>query len=196
MYQTFSQPKVIKQTANQATAFNFHLAEAEDIALCAQFQSSYQTNYVWQMHLREGDRVIQSIFDQIRLPRTMTVTYPYTPHEIERILHRSDFVYLATFQNQPAACLGLVNSLDGQTLHISHLMVQPAYRRKGIGQTLLRLAKQSAQHCHCNTLSLKTQTKNFPTIQLAQKLGFAYCGYNDRYYNNGDIALSFSLTLS
>jgi ribosomal protein S18 acetylase RimI-like enzyme len=39
---------------------------------------------------------------------------------------------------------------------------------------------------------LEMQPKNYPAIQLAQKLGFDFCGYNDRYYANRDIALFFA----
>jgi RimJ/RimL family protein N-acetyltransferase len=34
-------------------------------------------------------------------------------------------------------------------------------------------------------------SKNNSAIRLAQKLGFEFCGYNDQYYENKDIALFF-----
>jgi RimJ/RimL family protein N-acetyltransferase len=39
------------------------------------------------------------------------------------------------------------------------------------------------------------QSKNHPAIQLAHKLGFEFCGYNDHYFSNQDIALFFSRPL-
>jgi hypothetical protein len=39
---------------------------------------------------------------------------------------------------------------------------------------------------------LEMQSKNYPAIQLAQKLGFDFCGYNDNYFDNQDIAILFS----
>jgi ribosomal protein S18 acetylase RimI-like enzyme len=39
---------------------------------------------------------------------------------------------------------------------------------------------------------LGMQTKNFPAINLAQRLGFDYCGYIDHYYPNRDIAIFFT----
>jgi ribosomal protein S18 acetylase RimI-like enzyme len=41
-------------------------------------------------------------------------------------------------------------------------------------------------------MTLEIQTKNHPAISFAQKHGFQFCGYNERYYPNGDIALFFS----
>jgi RimJ/RimL family protein N-acetyltransferase len=37
------------------------------------------------------------------------------------------------------------------------------------------------------------QSKNYPAIALARKLGFSYSGYSDRYYADQDIALFFYL---
>jgi hypothetical protein len=42
-------------------------------------------------------------------------------------------------------------------------------------------------------LLVAVQTKNYPAIQFFIKSGFAFCGYNDRYYPNRDIALFFTL---
>ena len=39
------------------------------------------------------------------------------------------------------------------------------------------------------------QSKNNPAIRLAQKMGFAFAGYSDRYYRDQDIALFFCLEL-
>jgi hypothetical protein len=35
------------------------------------------------------------------------------------------------------------------------------------------------------------QTKNYPAIQFARAQGFVFCGFNDHYYMNQDIALFF-----
>ena len=39
------------------------------------------------------------------------------------------------------------------------------------------------------------QSKNFPAICFAQKHGLNFCGYNDRYYHNQDLALFFGMVL-
>ena len=44
-------------------------------------------------------------------------------------------------------------------------------------------------------LVLEMQHKNHAAIQLAKKLGFDFCGYNDRYYANHDIGLFFAKSL-
>jgi hypothetical protein len=39
------------------------------------------------------------------------------------------------------------------------------------------------------------QSKNYPAMMLAQKHGYEFCGYNDRYYPNQDIALVFGRSI-
>ena len=39
------------------------------------------------------------------------------------------------------------------------------------------------------------QTKNDPAIRLVSSLGYAFSGFIDHYYNNGDVALLYTLTL-
>jgi GNAT superfamily N-acetyltransferase len=78
---------------------------------------------------------------------------------------------------------------------IRNLIVHRNSRRQGVATALLRAARYWALDNELNKIMLDTQTKNFPAIRFAQKQGFAYCGYNDRYYSNGDIAVFFSLTL-
>ena len=42
---------------------------------------------------------------------------------------------------------------------------------------------------------MEMQTKNFPAMQFARAQGFVFCGFNDHYYTNQDIALFFGKNL-
>jgi len=46
-----------------------------------------------------------------------------------------------------------------------------------------------------HNLVLEMQPKNHPAIQLALKLGFEFCGYNDRHYVNHEIGIFFGKSL-
>ncbi len=39
------------------------------------------------------------------------------------------------------------------------------------------------------------QSKNYPAINFLQRNGFTFCGYNERYYRNQDIAVYFACGL-
>ena len=44
-------------------------------------------------------------------------------------------------------------------------------------------------------LIVETQTKNYPAIQFLLKRGLVFCGYNDLFYPNQDIAIFFGQNL-
>ena len=72
------------------------------------------------------------------------------------------------------------------------IAVRPDHQRKGIGSALVIAGQEWAKHNKSRRLILEIQPKNFPAIQLARKLGFELCGYNDHYFSNHDIAIFFS----
>jgi ribosomal protein S18 acetylase RimI-like enzyme len=78
---------------------------------------------------------------------------------------------------------------------IADLVVAPEYRRRGIATRLLRVGAEWAYQAGLGRLMIETQTKNYPAIRFLERQRFSFCGYNDRYYANQDIALFFSLDI-
>jgi GNAT superfamily N-acetyltransferase len=172
------------------------MAELADLNLCCELDSSYVTDYVWQMHAHENERSIEVRFDTVRLPRPMKVEYPRHPDELLPNWRRGEcFLAAADDSGQPIGFL----DMTAQTWHgvgwIQNLIVHQRYRRQGVATALLRAARYWALDNELSKLMLEAQTKNYPAIRFAQKHRFVFCGYNDRYYSNGDIAVFFSLTL-
>ena len=168
-------------------------AELADLNVCYQMDMSYTTDYVWQMQTRDDERTIDIRFDTVRLPRAMRVAYPRSPDELMQ--HWQDDGCFIVIRDMEAAIIGF---LDAQprpwqnTLWISNLIVDRHYRRRGFGSTLLKSAARWAEAHDLGQLMIEVQTKNHPAISFAQKHGFQFCGYNECYYPNGDIALFFS----
>jgi GNAT superfamily N-acetyltransferase len=75
---------------------------------------------------------------------------------------------------------------------ITDLVVMRRMRRQGVGSALVLAAQEWARQFYPYRMVLEMQPKNYPAICMAKKIGFEYCGYNDRYYLNHDIALFFS----
>jgi ribosomal protein S18 acetylase RimI-like enzyme len=75
------------------------------------------------------------------------------------------------------------------------LVVIRRLRRQGIGSALILAAQEWGMQHDTRRLVLEMQPKNYPAIQMAHKLGFELCGYNDRYYANNDIALFFGKSI-
>jgi GNAT superfamily N-acetyltransferase len=172
------------------------LAELADLNLCHELDGSFTTDYVWQMQARENERSIEVRFDTVRLPRPMKVAYPRDPDELLSNWRQGEcFLVAADASGQPIAFL----DMSAQAWHgvgwIRNLIVHQNFRRQGVGSALLRTARHWALDNELIKLTLETQTKNYPAIRFAQQHRFAFCGYNDRYYANGDIAVLFSLNL-
>jgi ribosomal protein S18 acetylase RimI-like enzyme len=78
------------------------------------------------------------------------------------------------------------------TTWVTDLAVKRRLRRQGIASALLLAAQEWGAHQNSRNLVLEMQPKNDPCIHLALKLGFDFCGYNDRFYANHDIGLFFA----
>jgi ribosomal protein S18 acetylase RimI-like enzyme len=78
---------------------------------------------------------------------------------------------------------------------ITDLGVGRQWRREKLGSRLLQAAYDHAQAHDLHQLTVETQTKNYPGICFCQKNGLTFCGFNDRYYPNHDIALFFGQTV-
>ncbi len=168
-------------------------AELADINICYQLNKSYTTDYVWQMQARENGHTLEVRFDTVRLPRSMRVEYPRSPDELLEHWQRDDcFLVVRPAESELAGFLDAQSRPWQGLLWISNLVIEHRYRRQGLGTKLLKAASQWALERDIRQVTLETQTKNYPAICFAQKHGFQFCGYNERYYPNGDIALFFS----
>jgi ribosomal protein S18 acetylase RimI-like enzyme len=153
----------------------------------------YTTEYVWQMEAREGDGSVAIAFRTVRLPRSMRVAYPRYPEALAEEFGRRDGLHLvAEDEGGIAGYLGLTLQPVSGAGWITHLAVARDKRRRGIGTALIDAATRWGREHGLTRLIVETQTKNYPAIHFCQRLGFAFCGYHDRYYRNQDIALFFA----
>ena len=80
-----------------------------------------------------------------------------------------------------------------QTAWIATLAVQPAYRKSGIGSTLLRISEEEA---NLPRIRLSVRQSNKPAIQLYQKHGYQQIEVWKKYYKGGDNALVFEKVMN
>jgi GNAT superfamily N-acetyltransferase len=170
-------------------------AELTDLNACCQIKSSYVTNYVWQMQVRERNGSVDVKFDTIRLPRQMEVPYPRQPDELFPNWQCEACFWVATRDELVVGFIDALPRVGDDILWISNLVVDKSVRRQGVASALLRSARRWADDHGQRRLMLELQTKNYPALCFANKHGFTFCGYNDRYFANGDIALFFSLSI-
>jgi len=171
-------------------------AELADLNHCCQMNGAYTTDYVWQMQTRNTGHRTDIRFDKVRLPRTMQVDYPRPPDELlEHWGKDGCFLIARNLQDEVVGFIDAQPHPWQKLLWISNLIIEKQYRRQGIATLLLQSAKKWALQHKLHKIMLELQTKNYPAIAFAQKFGFQFCGFNERYYTNGDITIYFYHTI-
>jgi ribosomal-protein-alanine N-acetyltransferase len=69
-------------------------------------------------------------------------------------------------------------------LHINNLAVLPAYRRRGIGSTLLIYVLQEGARLGAHSATLEVRRSNEDARRLYERFGFAASGVRRAYYTN------------
>jgi GNAT superfamily N-acetyltransferase len=147
------------------------------------------------MGLQTSAPGVEVAFREVRLPRPMRVAYPRRPDRLVDEWTDRSLVLVGEAEDQPAGYLAMAPAPAPEAMWITDLVVDPAFRRQGLGRRLLSEAIGWSRARSQGRLFFEMQSKNYPAIQLAQKLGFTFSGYSDFFYPNEDISLFFSFDL-
>lgn len=165
-----------------------------DVVPCLNLASDYETEFVWQVHIQQDPALRSATFKTERLPRVMRAQYPASASRLQNAYEDAQCFLVAASRDEPGTLLGYL-TMRQDTAHqigwIHDLVVDESVRRRRIGTRLLKVARQWAQEHALRQVMIETQTKNYPAIQFCQNAGFVFCGYNDRYFMNQDIAVFF-----
>jgi ribosomal protein S18 acetylase RimI-like enzyme len=167
-------------------------AVSADVPLLVEFDHGYKSSYVWQMDLRTDEGQLEVQFREIRLPRPVRVEYPRTFRSLLEDLNRRSVVLVGTLNGEPVGYVSISENISPTTAWVTDLVVKPEMRRQGIATALMLAGQDWSRQRNNRRIILEMQSKNIPAIHLAQKLGYEFCGYNDHYFTNQDIALFFA----
>jgi ribosomal protein S18 acetylase RimI-like enzyme len=170
-------------------------ADLTDLKACLEIDHSYVTSHVWQMEESEAPGELTVIFRTARLPRSMRVKYPKDYDNLLESWRRGECFLVAEEGDVVRGYLDMSVQPWNLTGRVANLAVARDHRRKGAGTALLQKAVEWSRQRGLRRLMLEIQTKNYPAICFCQKNGFAFCGFNDRYYTNQDIALFFARSI-
>jgi len=170
-------------------------AIATDLSPLQAIDHSCQTDYVWQMDVQHEDGQIGAIFREIRLPRSVSVSYPRSINLLSETWNRRSGILVAAIGEQAVGYARTNDVILPHTAWLVDLVVAPRFRRKGVGSALVLAVQSWAAERKDRRILLEMQSKNSPAIRLAQKLGYEFCGYNDQYYEKQDIALFFGRSI-
>jgi ribosomal protein S18 acetylase RimI-like enzyme len=170
-------------------------ATAEDIPELAAIDHNYTTEFVWQMEIQVEEKRVGVTFHEVRLPRSVRVDYPRQVSSNLEDWASCSGVLVARLDQELVGYASLQLDIAPGTTWVTDLAVRRRARRQGIGSAILLAAQEWGSTHNTRYLTLEMQPKNYPAILMARKLGFDFCGYNDRYYTNRDIALFFTKSL-
>ena len=171
-------------------------AVKSDVDDLVQIAHNYQSLYVWQMDrvLEENQIIIN--FRQVRLPRPFTFEEAGAhPLLNEENWSRYQAVLVAALEGVLVGYVGLSDQMTPRTVWVTDCAVREDVRRKGIGTALILAAQEWGIERSFRRAVIEIHSKNYPAIQLARKLNFEFCGYNDHFSPNQDIVLFFSRSL-
>ena len=166
--------------------------EVEDIVHLEALEHEFHTDHVWQMEREINDRQVAVSFREIRLPRIIRVEYPKYkwPKDGEECCQIKGIT--AIIDEEIIGYLLIEKEDVTSSAYIRKLVVKNNLRRKGVASALILSAHDWARKNNLKHTIIEMQSKNYPAICLVKKFGYEFCGYNDRFYANQDIALFFS----
>jgi GNAT superfamily N-acetyltransferase len=174
---------------------NIRPATSADIPGLMQLEHGYRTDHVWQMAYSPSARSTSITFREVKLPRPMRVSYPRDPGRLADEWTNASEIFVAEADHTQHAYVVLDARIAPDTGWVTDLVVAETLRRKGIATRLLATARRWCNDHGLTRLTVEMQSKNFPFVSLAQKLGFVLSGYHDKYYPDEEIALFFTLNL-
>ena len=166
-----------------------------DLNACLLMDHNFVTDHVWQMTAHKAKSRTSVTFDTARLPRQMRVDYPRDLEQLVEHWQRGEGFFVAELDGAVRGYIDLIAQPWQQTGWVANIAIDRQYRRRKIGTSLILQARRWAKEQGLQTVLLEAATKNYPALCLYQKLGFQFCGFNDHYYVNRDIALFFVQTI-
>jgi ribosomal protein S18 acetylase RimI-like enzyme len=166
-------------------------ATLADLNVCLTLDHDCVTDHVWQMKAEKARSGVSVAFDVVRLPRRMPAQYPRDLEQLVEHWQRGEGFLVAEVDGGVRGYVDVIAQPWQQRGWVANLAVDRDYRRRKIGTALVQHACQWAWGQGLQTVQLEATTKNYPALCLYEKLGFQFCGFNDRYYPNQDIALFF-----
>ncbi len=180
-----------------ASSYLIRDATEDDLAACLSLDHTYTTSHVWQMSVNDSLDQIQITFKTERLPRLMEAVHPADESRMRLCLPAEQCFLVAANRSAPQV-IGYL-TMRYEPIHrvaiVQDIVIDPDARRQHIGSRLLKIARQWASEANAARLMIEVRTKNYPMISFCLANGLIFCGYNDRYLPNKDIAVFFGETL-
>lgn len=90
----------------------------------------------------------------------------------ENLIHERTGYILIAFQEERPAGMAVVEKVDEREAHLEDLLVWPEFQKQGIGDSLIKKAKEYARTKGCSRMSLNVLANNVSAKSLYEKENF------------------------
>ena len=170
-------------------------ATPSDYEVCLELDHTVSTEYVWQMMLDDNEGEFTVTFRAARLPRSMKVQYPRQGESMIESWRQHTAFLVAESEGMIVGYANIREEPTQEVAWIADMAVDSSQRLQGVGSALLKAVRGWAIEHNLRGIIAETQTKNYPSIRFFQRRGLVFCGFNDHYYPNQDIAVFFGQIL-
>lgn len=158
---------------------------------CLEIDTSYETEFAWQMDEVHSGKEWHVSFREIHLPRTLRIESGVSSEHLLKSWQNRDQFWVAIEHREIIGYLGLDVDMARYQARVMDLAVAPEHRRQGAASRLLARATEWCQRQHIYQLILMCPLKAHPAISFANKHRFAFCGFQDSYWPGQEVALFF-----
>jgi len=139
-------------------------------------------------------KVESNLLPQVFEIERLCFTSPFPESYLRSLAESGSDSFLVAIEENRA--VGYVSALvHGKDAHIASIAVLKDYRRRGIGHALMsELVKSLKLRC-IRTVALEVRKSNTSAIRFYEVLGFKRTGVIQSYYENGEDAVVFFMTL-
>ena len=150
----------------------------------------YTTNEYYDLETIENDDCFE--VKMVKKKFSNPVTHSPEEYDFPDSLYQDHWEKAEAFgivgeNNELLACIEICPEEWSNRLMVTELWVKDELQRKGIGTSLMNLAKKQAKIQKRRAIILETQSCNVRAIDFYRKQGFQLIGYDSCCYTNIDI---------
>ena len=125
----------------------------------------------------------EEYLDKIALLEQQNFSAPWTKDMLRRAFASRDKIFIAAlYRGELTGYIGAQLIVD--ELDIFNVAVDDTFRRRGIGELLVRALKSAAAELNAYRITLEVRAGNTPAISLYEKQDFVQVGRRKNYYQN------------
>lgn len=171
------------------------IASVGEVDEISRIDLSFESNFVWTTQLLEDVDAYTAEFRKNRIPKTITIPFQAYPGDSLEMMVMRQEILSVRYEEQVIGYLRLEYDELVNRILLKTGGIMPEYRNKGVGASLLNYVADLAKQNGIYSVVAMVQAKNDPAIRFLLNRGFLFCGYQEFYYPNMEIGLSFSRKL-